>query len=298
MLALPTSGSAWSNVLTWAAKSASPDVSNQDDNSNVIVLAKALVYARTGDATRRSQVVSALGSVQGTESGSRALAIGRELGAYILAADLIGYHDAGFVSWVAKMRTFATSGGPSSLTACSNQRPNNWGTWCRASLVIANLYLDDSIAHDIALFRGYLGERAQYSSYSYGDLSWQCDTSAPVGINRAGCSKSGHDIGGVIPDDQRRGGSFSWPPPCENYTAESLQGTTLEAQVLAVAGQPVMGWSDSAIKRAAQWREAQGCHFTGDDAGTNSFMNHYFGLGLPASGAPGKGWGYQDWLLP
>lgn len=42
---LPMSGSAWNNVKSEADKSTgSPDLSNQDDDTNVRVLAKALVY--------------------------------------------------------------------------------------------------------------------------------------------------------------------------------------------------------------------------------------------------------------
>jgi hypothetical protein len=68
----------------------SVDLSNQDQSNNVCILAKALVFARTGQASYRSGTVSALQSIvnMGTYSG-RALALGRELGAYVVAADLI-----------------------------------------------------------------------------------------------------------------------------------------------------------------------------------------------------------------
>jgi len=298
LLSRPTSGSGWSNITSWAAKSVAPNLSDQDNQADVQTLAQALVYARTGDAAMRTKVINALSAVRGTESGSRALAVGRGLAAYVLSADLIGYHDPTFMAWVSGMRTFATTGGPGSLTACANERPNNWGAWCRVSLVAANLYLDSGITHDVALFGGWLGDRSQYAGYSYGDLSWQANSSAPVGINPTGATKSGHSIDGVLPDDQRRAGGFSWPPPCENYVAEALQGVTLEATLLERAGQPALGWSDSAIKRAAQWRLANGCSFTSDDAGTNSWYHAFYGLALPASGTPGKGWGFQDWLWP
>ena len=143
-MSLPTSGAAWSSVVSWAAKARRRDLSNQNDPSNTVVLAKALVYARTGDAGRRAEVVAALSQVRGTEAGARALALGRELAAYVLAADLIGYRDPSFMSWAASMRTYPTTGGPPNLIACHEERPNNWGTHCGASRIAIDLYIGDS----------------------------------------------------------------------------------------------------------------------------------------------------------
>ena len=88
---LPTSGTAWSNLLSNAQRTCGvPKLADQEDQANVCVMAKALVFARTGDATMRLRVVDAIRSIvnSGTYSG-RALALGRELGAYAIAADLI-----------------------------------------------------------------------------------------------------------------------------------------------------------------------------------------------------------------
>ena len=302
MAGLPTSGPAWQGVLTWAAKTASsPTVSDQDDPDNVVVLAQALVYARTGDQVMRSQVLTALGKVQ-TSSIGRALALGRELGAYVLAADYIGYRDPAFVAWVSRMRTVATSGGPSSLVKCHEQRPNNWGSWCGASRVIADLYLGDTtdLAKAVDVWRGWLGDRSAYAGFSYGDTSWQADPSKPVAINPVGATKGGHSIDGVLPDDQRRGGGFTWPPPCENYVHEALQGVTLALAVLAENGVDLWDDSDAAAVRAFAWLyDVADCPASGDDSGNPWVPNHYAGTSFPATSptSPGKGWGFQDWLL-
>jgi len=298
---LPTSGPAWAALLSRASQSASsPTISDQDDPDNVTVLAQALVYARTGDAAMRSKVLTALAKVQSSSVG-RALALGRELGAYVLAADYIGYRDPAFVSWVSRMRTVATSGGPSSLIACHEQRPNNWGTWCGASRVIADLYLGDvgDLDKAVKVWRGYLGDRSQYAGFSYGDTSWQADPSKPVGINPKGATKSGHSIDGVIPDDQRRGGSFRWPPPCENYVHEALQGVTLAATILRENGTDIWVASDDAIRRSYDWLYANGCPADGDDSSTPWTVNHYTGASFPTDlpSSPGKGFGFTDWLF-
>lgn len=295
-MALPTSGAAWTALLSAAnASIGTPNVSNQDNAANVRVLARALVVARTGDAAKRAEVVTALVAVQGS-SVDRALALGRELGAYVLAADLIGYRDPAFVSWVSRMRTVATSGGPSSLVNCSEVRPNNWGTWCLASRIAAERYLGLDLTRSVSVFRGWLGDRSQYAGFSYGDTSWQCNASQPVGIN-PDCVKQGLDIGGVLPDDQRRGGSFTTNPGCENYVNEALQGVTLSGALLAEAGYPAWTWSDAAIRRAFAWLDDNGCDHSGDDAGNPWVVNHYTGSSFPTGPAgAGKGWLGQDWL--
>ena len=39
------------------------------------------------------------------------------------------------------------------------------------------------------VFRGFVGERSSYAGFRYGELSWQCDMAAPVGINPTGCTR-------------------------------------------------------------------------------------------------------------
>ena len=85
LMALPTSGTAWNNLLSAAQVSSCgrPDLSYQEDPVNVCVMAKALVFARTGNATMRLRVVDAIWDIvnSGVYNG-RALALGRELAAY------------------------------------------------------------------------------------------------------------------------------------------------------------------------------------------------------------------------
>ena len=88
---LPASGTAWLNMKNEADQSSCiPALSNQDDNCNVRVLAQALVFAKLRQETYRTKVVSALTSIvnSGTYNG-RSLALGRELGAYVISADLV-----------------------------------------------------------------------------------------------------------------------------------------------------------------------------------------------------------------
>lgn len=300
---LPMSGSAWNNVLSAASQSTlSPDLSNQDDPVNVAVMAKALVYARTGDESYRTEVVAACMAAIGTETGGRTLALGRELLAYVIAADLVGLppdKDAVFQDWLMRVRTEDLSG--NTLISTHEDRPNNWGTHAGASRMAVDIYLGDRADLDRAaeVFRGWLGERSHYASFTYGDLSWQADPNKPVGINPRFATKEGHSIDGVLPDDQRRAGSFTWPPPKENYVYEALQGAVAQAVILYQAGyEDVWTWGDDALLRSFQWlHNVDDFPASGDDTWEPHVINYYYAVNFPAPvpSNPGKNVGWTDW---
>jgi len=302
LASLPTSGSAWNNLLSAANSSAgTPDVSNQDDDTDVIVLAKALVFARTGEARYRDQVVAACDAAIGTERGGRTLALGRNLLPYVVSADLVGLPtdvDTRFRAWLRECLTETLDG--RTLVATHEERPNNWGTHAGASRIAAALYLGDTAEVERAarVFHGWLGDRSAYSAFEYGELDWQANANAPVGINPRSATHDGHSIDGVLPDDQRRAGGFTWPPPKENYVWEALQGAVAQAVLLHRAGYDTWNWSDQALLRAARWLHEQ-CNFpaSGDDTWIPHLLNHFYGENFPAPSpsSPGKNMGWTDW---
>ncbi len=301
--ALPTSGAAWENLQAEADEpTGTPDLSNQDDDVNVRVLAKALVFARTGNPRYRGEVIDACRRAIGTEDGGRTLALGRELAAYVIAADLVGLPpdlDAPFRSWLAAVRHESLDG--RTLISTHEDRPNNWGTHASASRAAIDVYLGDSadLQRMASVFKGWLGDRASYSGFDYGDLDWQSNPSQPVGVNPKGATLQGHPVDGVVPDDQRRGGGFTWPPPQENYVWEALQGALATAVILSRAGYPdVWKWQDQALLRAARWLHDQ-ARFPaeGDDTWLPHLVNHHYGSSFPAPipARPGKNLGWTDW---
>jgi PKD repeat protein len=237
---LPTSGRAWDNLLSAAGHSTgSPNIADQADETDVHVLAKALVYARTGNETYRTQVIAACRAAIGTEAGGRTLALGRNLIGYVLAADLVGLPDAddtAFRAWLRHCLTVKLE--DRTLVSTHENRPNNWGTHAGASRAAVAAYLGDTaeLARCAQVFRGWLGDRSAYAGFKYDDLSWQADASKPVGINARGATKNGYNVDGVLPDDQRRSGGFTWPPPKEDYVWEALQGAVAQAVILDRAG--------------------------------------------------------------
>ena len=106
------------------------------------------------------------------------LALGRELLAYVIAADLVKLPadlDPAFRSWLDAVRREDLDG--RTLVSTHEDRPNNWGTHAGASRIAVALYLGDraDLERAARVFRGWLGDRTSYASFRFGDLSWQAD---------------------------------------------------------------------------------------------------------------------------
>ncbi len=303
---LPTSGASWSWVREVAGRKASFKIATEDSEGDIVVFARALVYARTDDVAMRASVVDALRAVVGTEAGGRTLGLGRNLTGYVIAADLIDLRSADpafdrdvFRPWLRSLFTKRLDG--DTLVGTAETRPNNWGLHAGAARIAAARYLGDGsqLARQAKVFRGWLGDRSSYAGFRYGDLDWQCDPAKPVGINPKGCTRDGHSIDGVLPDDQRRGGGFRWPPPKENYAWEGLQGAVLQAELLYQAGYAAWTWEDAAILRAVRWLVDEADYpADGDDRWQPFLIDARYGTSY--AGAPpktfGKSFGFTDWL--
>jgi len=253
----PMSGDAWRVVKAAAdglSSNPSPDLDDQNDNTNVDVLAAAIVYARTGNSVYRNKVINALRKIENFVPNGRTLAWARETGAYAVSADLIGYHTPAFE---AKMRQMAEgykgSQTKKTLLGMFKMRPNNWGAHGFGSLTAIYSYLGDTAK--LREVRDYFvrtvkGEKLQQK---YGSLSWQWDESGPRWINPKGATKNCGgtvNIDGIIPDDMRRGGGCKVNPTYTGYAWEGLQGMVMGARILDRAGMSIRNEDDSAICRA------------------------------------------------
>src|SRR5262245_12225001 len=302
LASLPTEGPSWEQLVQEAQQPAEhPNVSDQDEHTNVRVLAKALVAARTGNDDLRFQVVDAIHAVIGTEKGARSLAVGRKLAAYVIAAELVHLppeEDARFRAWLRDLLGKKLRG--ESLRSTHERRPNNWGTHAGASRAAVAAYLGDraEMERTAQVFRGWLGDRSAYAEFEFGEMGWQADRAHPVGINPKGANRDGHSIDGVLPDDQRRAGGFTWPPPHENYVYGALQGALTQAMILHRAGYDVWEWSDRALLRAFTWLQQEAQYPpTGDDTWLAPLVDSVYGThfwdGKPTE--PGKNLGWTDW---
>jgi hypothetical protein len=299
--ALPARGQAW-NALLAAANTpiGRPHLADQNDPTDVLTLAKALVGVRTGQRAYLEQARANIMAAIGTERGGETLALGRNLAPYVIAADLVGLspaQDAEFRTWLRSTLTERLAG--RTLRSTHEDRPNNWGTMAGASRAAVAAYLGDQaeLARTAQVFKGWLGDRNAYAGFKYGDLSWQADPLAPVGINPRGAIKEGHAIDGALPEEMRRGGTFQWPPLFTGYTWESLQGAVTQAEILHRAGYDAWQWQDRALLRAVQFLYGIGWKPVGDDAWIPWLIDARYGTHYATDprAAPGKVMGWTAW---
>jgi len=308
VLALPTSGPAWEELAAKAQGPwGSPDITTHTNRHDVLTYAGALYSVRTGDTAMRNRVVAHIEWAMGTEAGAAVMGLARNLPAYVLAADLVGYREPAFESWLATLRNQTMSDGRS-LVSMHEDRPQNLGTEAGAARIAISLYLGDAtdVARAADVFHGWLGNRDVYSDFDYGDLEWQADPLAPVGINPQGATRDGRVFDGIIPDDLRRCEcSFdpALPFPRENYVWEALQGAVVQAELLQRAGYPAWDWEDQALYRALRWLQQEALFpAVGDDAWIPYLVNAAYGADfcthLPGEVPTGKLVGFTDWTHP
>lgn len=321
LASLPTSGDAWTRLKGHADASwPAPSLADQDCKHGTYVLAAALVYARTGTASYRDKARAGIMTVMGTEndSSTRTLAVGRQLGSYVLAADLIdlaGADDATFSTWLDGMRTrvFPAHSRWTSLKVCHEDSNNNWGGWCGASLIAASLYLGDTadVERRVKVVKGFFGNRAEWNDFRGQDeknvalfpdeFTWACDASASgfVPINPA-CTKNGINLDGAIVGDVYRGGPLQWPVPLDgiSYTTETLQSLLIQTELLYQAGYDLWSYQASALKRAGDFlARSNGWNYSSISYGNAWLANARLGTSYPKK-TPGYGRmmiGY-DWL--
>ena len=300
--ALSTHTPAWAQLRTAAdADIPKPDLSDQDESTNVHVLAKALVFARTGETKYRDAVVGNCTEAMGTEEKGRTLALGRKLAAYVIAADLVGFRDEKFLDWLRVVRQRNLGGRSLITTHCD--RPNNWGAHCGASRIAVAVFLNDreDLERAAAVFRGWLGNRASYSRFKFDrDLSWQVDPLNPVPLNPQGAMKDGHSIDGSLPEDMRRGGPFAWPPRRTEYPWGALNGAVLQAELLTRQGYPAWQWEDDALLRAVRYLHGLGWQPDAEHQWMLYLVNRRYQakFPVPPKVAAGKNMAWTNWTHP
>lgn len=325
-------GAAWERVKAAAdGPLGEADIADQDSRHDVLTMAVALVYARTGDQFYRRKTAEAIESAVGTERGGRTLALGRNLLSYVIAADLIDLRsydparNTSFRQWLAAVRHEPLDSGAApdqTLIGTAERSPSNWGGMASASRAAIDAYLGDEtdLARAAKVMKGWLGDRSAYPAIpgplfepddigkgfragGYNDdLSWQADPARPRGVNPKGAMKDGHSIDGALPDDMRRGGPFHWPPAYTLYPREALSGYVALAELLYRQGYDVYRWEDKALLRATRFLYELGRTFPEEEWWEPStpaywIINARYGASFPVevNSKFGRNVGWTDW---
>ena len=328
LLSLPTSGEAWDRMkLTAYGKWGKANLRDRGNKHAINTLAGALVYGRIADPSLRSKVSEEILAAKRTldeaaewERDSGVLSASRQIGAYVIAADLIDLKnfdanaDAEFRSWLTTIRTtnIGTHGRWKAITFTCENATSNWGTFACASRIAASIYLGDTADVDraAAVLRAFFGERRLYPADAPGEdgyfehtagyqSSWACAEDQWTGINSA-CAQLGVNIDGVLVEDASRGGSccvlqgdgimYSW---------EALQGLFVSAELLYRAGQygNPYNWSNQALKRSLDFMQRSGWEVTSPATYVPWIANARYGTSYPeASASDGRIMSWGDWL--
>jgi Alginate lyase len=297
---LPITGPAWESVAEYALEDwGDPALDDQNSNHDVHTLAGALYATRLRDAAMTERVTDALGRVEGTFS-DEILALSRNLLSYVIAADVIGYRSATFDGWLKAnlTRPGHSRAGIDTLLESALRDPNNHGAHARASVVAVARYIgdDETVGEVAARFRDWLGRSS--AGFEWRELDWQADPDRPRGINALGSEIRGVDVDGVLPEEERRSGGFTDPPPQEPYVWEALQGTIATAELLDRAGFEPWDWEDQALRRAMDWLyDANHYPAEGDDRWIPWIVNAHYGTDYLTESPtrPGKNVGFSDW---
>ena len=323
LLARPVSGSAWTALKAVADGSFStPNMCDQNSKHHLQTLAAALVYARTGTASYQAKAQSAIMAALPTQKvgcSNAVLALGRQLMAYVLAADLTSLRTSSsgpaFATWLSAIRT-KNIGGHSIWTSIKythENSPNNWGAYAGASRIAADRYLGDATDLGAAtkVTQGFLGDRTSYAGFnqnlSSAGLTWSCSGSVTTytPVNPA-CTKSSINVDGGVVSDISRGGSLKWTPPDPGipYQLDAIQGLGFQVELLYRGGSTsAWSWSSSALKRmAAIVTRSAASGGTGWNATQTArqmpwLLNRRYGLALPTTATGiGRLIGFTDWL--
>ena len=329
---LPTTGAAWDRLLADAeADPVTADVADQDSGQDVATLAAALVCARTNSPQLCDKARAGVVSAIGTERGGRWLAVGRNLTAYVIAADVMGLRADGdpesagtrVETWIRGFETerLADNNTGEPIPVIPFASGSNASAQEGAAYVAVAAYLGDRAALERAwdAFRTYLcdpsaPDRERIDLHRGVEAGWAYDDRHPCAVDPAGAAKrvppgrpgAGQlvQLDGAIINDMARGGDLAWPPGTTQYPWVGLEGLVPAAVMLDRAGYPALTVADGAVLRAVRYLRdlelstGSGTWFRERRCNeiiqlVNVAYGVHFSVDLPAGG--GRTVGYTDW---
>ena len=297
----PVANPSWQNILTWSDNAGTIDILNQDNDGDVIALAKALRGARlsvdsymTGS---RDMIIAGINAYNSAALNSaRTLALGRNVCAMVCAWDVIRQAKPTLISGAQEdlFRNFILTkiwnspklkDGRTFQEACF-ERANNWGNHCRATGAAICAYLSMP-AESLRLansFDAWSGNTLslEYLNLQFEEATYQVAAQPAYGIVPAGLFWDSptnlQPADGAQPEELRRDECYRSPitckpwfhfnPPEVSYNYEGLQGSVVHAGILEATGYlTVWDWNNLALKRAYNFNvlTTRKCTASGND---------------------------------
>jgi hypothetical protein len=315
LMSRPNSGAIWDAVNNRATGAlGTANVSDQDSSHSRNTLAAAYVGVRNNDSAMITKATDALTAAIGTESDARWLAVGRNLGAYIIAADVLDIRSGPIYNWIASFRTIELEDNNNALIT----EPFNESAWASGSNASAQegfvysalcVYIEDQDELDWnwMAFRRYCGDRTSTHTITSNNDSWQEIPADPVGIQNLGAlATNGANIDGVVSNDMARSNAVATNTPVYNadslYPWVGLNGAGFAALVLHRQGYPAFECSDNALERAFTYLHTLGGQWYDgtEKPDIKWILNVAYGLTYDVVSPVGRPSliGYTDWSHP
>ena len=337
LMSRPTSGAAWQAMLSDASRDpGSAAITDQHSMHDTYVMAQALVCARTGQYCDKAQaeLLEAIGSEIGADWHS----VARNLGAYVIAADVMGLHADGNASsvgtkvhnWIASFltRTDIKANAGEGVSGTRKIGPFHSGSNSAAQEAYVHAAVAAYTGNKYELDRSWdafrtfscdpsAPDREKIDLRTALEWDWEHDEAKPCGVNPKGTTKTvpaGRPgagmtvrIDGAIPNDMRRGGMFQWTPGWTQYPWTGLQGYVPAALILYRAGYPAFEVADRAVYRTHEYLKYLEDNNAGDwfdgvrGAEVIQLVNWYYKSSFPMNKSAvgaSRTYGYSDWTHP
>ena len=272
------------NVRDAARGPVSAQLDNNNSNNDAYCYANALIAVHDGDQGAEDKAIAGINSLPRSPF-ARVLEMSRNLPMYVFAADLLDYHDHDgfFRSMVTK--PLQGHSGAKNMLETAQYSGTNWGGMSTAACTAIGLHIgDDALVDEMVRVTTEWCEGGP-GKLRYSDTNWHADPAHKRGVNAPNATLWGHPAWGVLPEDFRRGGEFTWPPKITGYMLEGLTPRIVTLNMLVRAGKIRADVGQDAHARAVRYLYEH-VHYPiqGDDRTIIYVINRLLGLGLKTDG--------------
>ena len=272
------------NVRDAARGSVTAQLDNNNSNTDANAYAASLIAVHDNDSAHRRAALDGIDSLS-TSRFARVLEMSRNLPMYVFAADLLDYHDQDDYLRSLVTKPLQGHSGAKNMLETAQLSGTNWAAMSAAACTAIGLHVGDDALVDEMVRATTEWCEGGAGKLRYSDTNWHADPAHKRGVNAPDATIGGHPAWGVLPEDYRRGGEFTWPPTKTGYMLEGLTPRIVTLNMLVRAGKIRADVGQDAHARAVRYLyEHVHYPFDGDDRTIIYVVNRLLGLNLPTTG--------------